>query len=315
VLALDEYLPAEFAHRGSRLVFSSGIIVLTILAALLLVVFRGITDRLIPLFAIGAFLTFTLSQAGMVVHWRKQRAAERKRSRLVHFLINLVGAITTGIALIVIVTAKFVEGAWITVLVIPLVIALLLRIRRYYDEVASEVGEQESISGRDIERPIVIVPVENWDRLARKALSLALSVSPDVVGVHLTGLSGPQETEQSLGALKQQWAEEVGQPAEAAGLPAPRLVVVPAAYRAIHEPILRLVDEVEGQFPQRTVSVLIPEIVKTRWYQHILHPSHAAYLRRQLLRYGGSRITVMSVPWNLDELDAARGGRTGRPAG
>lgn len=312
MVAEDGFLPRPFAIAGRRLVFSVGILYLAGCAGALLVVFGGITDRLIPLFAIGAFLTFTLSQAGMVVHWRKQQDAERKRSRHVHFLINLVGAITTGIALVVIVTAKFVEGAWITVLVIPLVIALLLRIRRYYDEVASEVGGQKSISGGDIERPIVIVPVEDWNRLARKALSLALSLSPDVIGVHLTGLSGPQETEQSLGALKQQWAEEVGQPATAAGLQAPRLVVVPAAYRAIHEPILRLVDEVEAQFPRRTVSVLIPEIVKTRWYQHILHPSHAAYLRRQLLRYGGARITVMSVPWNLDELEGPRNGRAGR---
>jgi amino acid transporter len=302
MVAEDDFLPRPFAIAGRRLVFSVGIIYLGVTAGLLLFAFGGITDRLIPLFAIGAFLTFTISQAGMVVHWRAalRRAgssAERRRHRA-HYWINAVGAAMTGAAFVIIIVAKFTEGAWITILVIPCVIALLLAIHHYYALVASEV-QTGPLDVEDTRPPILLVAIQEWDRLAGKALRFAVTLSPDVIAIHLTHLMGPQ-TDEEDGHLEAQWRREVERPAAAAGLPVPRLVVLPATRRAIHEPILKFVKEMEEKFGERRIVVMVPEIVKRHWYQHILHAHHAWRLRRQLLLHGGARLTIMNVPWYVD---------------
>jgi amino acid transporter len=302
LVAQDGYLPRPFAIAGRRLVFSVGIIYLAVTAGLLLFAFGGITDRLIPLFAIGAFLTFTISQVGMMVHWhraaRQARSARERTSQRTHYWINATGATTTGAALAIIVIAKFTEGAWITILVIPCVIALLLVIHRYYARVASgtHAGPLEL---DDTQPPVLLVTVEGWDRLAEKALRLALTLSPDVVAVHLSELSGPQVEEHGK-FLKKRWRRDVEEPAAAAGVPAPQLVILPAARRAIHEPILKLVEKLQARFGTRRIVVMVPEIVKRRWYQHLLHAHHAWQLRRQLVLHAGSRVTVMNVPWYVD---------------
>lgn len=306
LVAEDGFLPKPFAIAGRRLVFSVGILYLAGAAGLLLMVFGGITDRLIPLFAIGAFLTFTLSQAGMVIHWSrcKARATEpdlRRRHRL-HFWINLVGAVATGAALVVIVIAKFIEGAWITILVIPLVIALLKVIRRYYDKLADNVREPATLTIDDTRPPIVLLASEAWDRLTEKALQLALTLSPDIIALHLTRLSGP-EVEKEDRSLRERWHDCVERPAAAAGLSPPRLVIMQAQYRNVHEPILKLVDELEQRYDHRRIAVLIPEIVKQHWYQHILHAHHARHLRAQLLRHGNPQLTIVSIPWRLHALE------------
>jgi len=302
LVAQDDFLPRPFALAGRRLVFSVGIIYLAVTAGLLLFAFDGITDRLIPLFAIGAFLTFTISQAGMVVHWRRamrQARSDRERAgQRAHFLVNAVGAATTGAALVIIVIAKFLEGAWITILIIPCVIALLLAIHHYYERLAVEV-HAGPLDVSDTRPPILVVAVQEWNRLADKALRLAVTLSPDVIAVHLTHLAGPQ-AEEGHESLRAQWHRDVEQPAVAAGVPVPRLVSLPAARRAIHEPILKLVDELEQRYGTRRVVVLVPEVVKRHWYQHILHAHHAWRLRRQLLLHGGSRLTIVNVPWYLD---------------
>ncbi len=302
MVAEDGFLPRPFATAGRRLVFSVGIIYLAVTAGLLLFAFGGITDRLIPLFAIGAFLTFTISQIGMVVHWRRamrQAGTARERAeQRAHFFINAVGAATTGVALGIIVIAKFTEGAWITIVVIPCVIALLLAVHSYYVRLASET-EAGTIDLEDTRPPILLVTVQDWDRLASKALRLAVTLSPDVIGIHLTHLAGPQ-AESRTERLQEQWRRDVQDPAAAAGVPAPRLVILPAARRAIHEPILKLVEELEQRFGMRRVVVLVPEIVKRHWYQHVLHSHHAWRLRQQLLLHAGSRLTVMNVPWHID---------------
>ncbi len=302
LVAQDGFLPRPFAIAGRRLVFSVGIIYLAVAAGLLLFAFGGITDRLIPLFAIGAFLTFTLSQAGMVIHWRRTmrqaRSARERGAQRIHLWTNAVGAATTGGALVIIVIAKFSEGAWITILVIPCVIALLLAIHRYYARVAAET-QTGALDLHDTRPPILVVAVQEWNRLAEKALRLAVTLSPDVVAVHLSHLAGPEADERGE-ALKAQWRREVEAPAAATGVPAPRLVILPATRRAIHEPILKLVDELEQRFGTRRVVVLVPEIVKRHWYQHILHAHQAWQLRRQLLLHGGSRLTIMNVPWYVD---------------
>jgi hypothetical protein len=303
MVAADGFLPKPFAVAGHRLVFSIGIAYLACAAGLLLVVFGGITDRLIPLFAIGAFLTFTLSQAGMVVHWRRQLARtddgrRHHRTRL-HLAINLVGALTTGIALVVIVVAKFVEGAWITVLIIPAVIVLLRSIRRYYLRLELKVHDPTPLDLGGIKAPIVLVAIEDWNQIADRAISFALTMSPHVLGLHLSELSGPDEGYNRK--LQERWERNVAAPARAAGFPAPELVIREAPYRAIHAPVLKLARELELRYPNRSVAVLIPELVKERWYQKLLHTHRASTLRRALLKHGGTRLTVISIPWYLQE--------------
>jgi amino acid transporter len=305
MVAADGYLPKPFAVAGRRLVFSIGILYLTAAAGLLLVVFGGITEHLIPLFAVGAFLTFTLSQAGMVVHWRRTLEQEegngeqRRRVRL-HLAINAVGAVTTGVALVVIVLAKFLAGAWIVVLVVPAVILLLRAIRRYYVDLERQVHDPTPLGLQDLATPIVLVAIEEWNQMAERALTFALSLSPHVIGLHLADLAGPGADEGYDRKLRERWERNVAAPARENGLPEPRLVVLRAEYRAIHEPVLRLARELELKHPDRSIAVLVPELVKQRWYQRLLHTHRASQLRRQLLRHGGSRLTVINLPWYLE---------------
>jgi hypothetical protein len=303
MVAADGFLPKPFAVAGHRLVFSIGILYLALVAAALLVVFGGITEKLIPLFAVGAFLTFTLSQAGMVVHWRRALAkagdaAERRQLQL-HLATNALGTVTTGIALAVIVLAKFTQGAWVTVLVIPGVIVLLRAIRGYYLRLELKVHDPTPLNVRELASPIVLVAIDEWNQLADRALALALTLSPQVIGVHLADLAGPDEGYNRR--LQERWDRNVAAPARAGGFKPPELVILQAQYRAIHEPVLKLARELELRYPGRSIAVLIPELVKQRWYQRLLHTHRASHLRRALLRHGGSQLTVINVPWYLEE--------------
>jgi amino acid transporter len=303
-VAEDGFLPKSFAIAGRRLVFSVGILYLAACSGSLLLIFGGITDHLIPLFAIGAFLTFTLSQTGMAVHWwrmiRAKEAAGKRATHHTHFWMNAIGATMTGVALVIIIIAKFTEGAWITILVIPCAIALLKAIRHYYDELESQVQEARplELSG-GTQPPIVLVSLEGWSKLAAKAIGLGLTLSPDVIGLHLSQLQGP-DCEEDQRTRRMQWEKNVAEPARNAGLAPPRLMTLHAQYRAMHEPVLKLAHELEAKFPGRRIAVLIPELVKQRWYQRILHTHRARQLRTQLLTYGGAGLTVISVPWYLD---------------
>jgi amino acid transporter len=303
LVARDGFLPRPFAVAGRRLVFDVGILYLAGAAALLLIGFGGITDRLIPMFAIGAFLTFTLSQSGMVVHWqREQKKTTHVDTHVAARLaINAIGATTTAIALAVILTTKFVEGAWLTVLVIPCVILLLVKIRHYYDATTARTRKTDPIAITDTKPPIVLVPTEEWSRLTDKALAFALQISPEVIGVHLTSLAGPADDPDKEARLRDQWRSDVEEPVRAAGLTPPRLVVLPSGYRSIDVPLLKLVAEIEEKRPGRQIAVVIPELVKLTWWQHVLHTHRARQLRAALLRYGGSRLVVMNIPWYLEE--------------
>ncbi len=192
LVAEDGFLPRPFAVPGRRLVYSFGILFLAVAAGSLLIAFGGITDRLIPLFAVGAFLAFTPSQAGMAAHWRR---AEHRGSRTSHtkLAINGLGAVATGLALVIILAAKFVEGAWLTVIVIPCTIVLLRAVRRYYDDLDRQVlhGSLRCINLRQHEPPAVLVPIKRWDQCARKAVEYALRLSPEVTALHITDLEGP----------------------------------------------------------------------------------------------------------------------------
>ncbi|HZB93988.1 MAG TPA: APC family permease [Stellaceae bacterium] len=303
LVARDDYLPRPFAAAGRRLVFSIGILYLAACSGILLTAFGGITDRLIPLFAIGAFLTFTLSQAGMVLHWRRaigkaSAPAERRLGRA-RLAINALGTAATGAALATIVAAKFVAGAWITLLVIPAVILLLRGVKRYYVRLEATLEEKGPLDLRHTKPPIMLVMCEGWDRPTRQALAFACRLSRDVAGVHFTALAGPDTPED--GRLRRRWRHDVETPARQAGINPPRLIQLPAPYRRLKEPLLKLICDTEKRHPDRIVAVLIPEVVKRSWWQHLLHAHHAWHLRRALLRYGGSRTVVIDFPWYLDE--------------
>ena len=305
LVAQDEFLPRPFATAGRRLVYSVGIIYLAITAGLLLTLFDGVTDRLIPLFAIGAFLTFTMSQTGMVAHWRRElrnpRRTETRRRVLINLVINAVGAATTVTALAVIVIAKFGEGGWITIVAIPCVIVLHKAIKRYYANIEEHLHDDDALEFRRSEPPVVLVTMREWNRLTDKALRLAMELSPDVTAVHLAALER-RDIDKDERQLRKQWAAHVEKPAKAAKFPnPPRLVFLSAPYRRIHAPLLQLIKEVKEENPGRTIAVLIPELVKRHWWEYLLSNHRARRLRSAVLDYGGSGVVVIGVPWYLTE--------------
>jgi amino acid transporter len=304
LVAEDDFLPRPFAMVGRRLVFSVGIVYLTLTAGLLLIVFGGITDRLIPLFAIGAFLTFTMSQLGMVWHWRRElRSAATVAARHAHrarLAINAVGAAATMVALMVIVVAKFSEGAWITLLVIPCTIIVLRTVKKYYARLDAQLRDQKQINLTGSDPPLVLVATPGWNKLTDRALQFALRISPDVLAVHFTELEGSTADEQER-TLRQCWAEDVEEPAKRAGLRPPQLLRVKAPFRSMTGPLLQLIAEIQRKNRQRLVAVLLPEVVKKHWWQYLLHRQRQRRLQAALLRYGGSRIVVMIIPWHLEE--------------
>lgn len=300
-VAEDGFLPRPFALSGRRLVLTVGVLYLAVCAGALLFVFDGITDRLIPLFAIGAFLSFSLSQIAMVAHWRRnaREAGDARETRRCHTrgAINAVGAAATLLVLAVVTIAKFGEGAWITLLVIPGMIGLLLGVRRYYRRV--EALSAEPLPLRFATPLRVLVVVERWDRLAANALEFGLALSPEVEAVHLVDLDGPSR-DTHLERLRHCWHRDVEMPARGARRKPPRLRILEAPCRVMHAPLLALVRELEREQPERRIAVLIPEIVRQHWYQILLHGRRAQRLRASLLREGGPCLTVVSVPWYVE---------------
>jgi amino acid transporter len=304
LIAADKFLPHAFSIVGRRLVFSVGIVFLTCTAGLLLIVFRGITDRLIPLFAVGAFGAFTASQAGMVVHWRREArrpglAKKELTWNSVRLAVNAVGAVTTGVALIVILVAKFREGAWITLLALPALFMLFKTVKRHYLRVARQIRTQEPLTVECVEPPVIVLPTEGWNKLTDKSLKLALQLSPHVTAVHLSKLNGDEDARDE--ELRKQWAQDVEEPAKAAGLAPPRLEIVHTPYRKFLDPLLCFVEKVKEEFPSRQVAVMVPEVVKRHWWQFLLHNYRAERLRSALLKSGDRRTVLINVPWYVDD--------------
>ena len=285
IVAEDGYLPHAFSARGRRLVFSYGISVLALLSGILLILFGGITDRLIPLFAVGAFLAFTLSQAGMVVHWWRRQAWQA-------MLINGLGATATGITVLVVLTAKFTEGAWITVLLIPSLLVVMIAVHHHYLALEREIELHTPINLTHLEPPIVIVPLQGWNKIAEKGLRFAIHLSTEVHALQVRVSEGSED-------LRKSWVHLIEGPALELGLPVPKLTVVDSQYRRLFRPILDFVNEIEQQHPGRYIAVLIPELVERHWYHYILHNQRAAVLKALLLLKGNQFISVVNVPWYL----------------
>jgi amino acid transporter len=291
LLAEDSFLPSAFANLGRRLVFSYGIIVLAVLSGLILIAFGGVTNNLIPLFAVGAFSAFLFSQTGMVLHWLR-RARRGIRPALV---FNSLGALATGVALVTIVVAKFVEGAWMIIVVAPGLVFLLQRINRHYKKIAREVGAGLKLRCSKLESPVVIIPIEGWNRVAEKALRFALLLSDDVTAVHVSS------EENDSGELRRLWAEKVEKPAKAQKSAIPRLEIIWSPYRRVHQPLLDFVNRIKKERPGRLIAVVIPQLVEPHWYEYLLHDLDAARLRTWLFLEGDQRTVVLSIPWYLRE--------------
>jgi len=281
MIARDDYLPHSLTTRGRRLVFSQGIWGLAILAALLLILFGGVTDRLIPLFAVGAFMAFTLSQAGMVGHWRKTKGFCGA------MVVNGFGALATGLTVMVILAAKFLEGAWVVVLLLPALLIFMGRIKRHYELTNEEVALKGGVelSAENMEPPIVLVPVDRWNAATEKALQFALTLSPDVEAVHV---ACDADTDQAP------WSEN-----PPPGERVPKLVTLESPYRLVVHPIVDYVLKVEKENPTRTVAVVIASMVERHWYHYFLHNQRGQMLTALLLLGGDERINIINVPWYL----------------
>jgi len=277
IVARDRFLPRQFMNRGDRLAFSNGIVILSGLGAALLVVFGGDTHALIPLYMIGVFVSFTLSQAGMVVHWRTLRGPGWKMSAA----INGFGALVTGVVLLVVATTKAAEGAWIIILMIPTLVTIFMITRRHYDHVASELtlrGWRPEPTGGHV----VLVPIGSLQRAVVKALRYARTLSPHVRAVYVE--LDPEATAD----VRQQWAQW-GQGTD--------LVVLQSPYRSLMEPLLEYIEEVQTEDPRGYVTVILPEFVPRRLWQHLLHNQHALLIKGALLFK--PNIVVTSVPFHL----------------
>jgi len=290
-IAQNNYLPHVFGYRGRRLVYTYGIVVLAVLCGGLLILFGGITDRLIPLYAVGAFLAFTLSQSGMVMHWWKNRGPNWQKSALV----NGLGAFVTGITVAVVLVAKFVEGAWITLLFIPLTIVFFTLVRRHYHSVKMLTTCKVSVDAENLSQPpIVVIAIDHWSNITRQGIEFAARLSPEVIALHV-------ELTESSELLQAEWAHYVEQPFRAAGKEPPHLRVLPSPYRFVIVPIVQFILDLSKQHPARSIIVVIPELVEDKWYEYFLHNQRARLLQWVLLARGNERIFTVSAPWYIGE--------------
>jgi amino acid transporter len=289
-VAMHDYLPHFFVLRGRRLLYSAGVYGLVFLTATLLILFRGVTDRLIPLYAIGAFMAFTLSQAGMVMHWKRKGGSGWQWK----MVVNGVGATATGLTLLVVLVAKFVAGAWITALLIPLMILLMSMVKRHYARVDSQTADDTPLDLTDVRPPFVIVPLDRWSRITEKGMRFALALSHDVHAVHI-------DCGEHNEALEAIWQRNVVTPAKAAGLPVPELITLPSPYRVIIVPLVDYVLKMEQENKGRTIAVLVPELVVKHWWENLLHNQRAQLLKLLLLVKGNQGIVVLNIPWYLQE--------------
>jgi hypothetical protein len=326
LLARDRFLPRQFANRGDRLVFSNGVIILALFSCLLVVAFKGDTSRLIPLYAVGVFLSFTLSQVGMVKHWLTARNQQREAGRSVgepsatgplgaagrplpdveleiaekhrsHFvdddvtapanwrksiIVNAVGAVATAVVLVVFILTKFVHGAWIVVIVTPLLVLMFRAIHSHYLSVARQLSTEGLEPLRAVNHT-VLVPISGIHRGVINALQYAKSIAPQNVAAVYVDFD-----EEATARVREKW-EQWGQ-----GI---KLVVLPSPYRELTKPLLRYIYRLERKRDEDIITVVIPEFVPAKWWQHLLHNQSSLLLKGALLFKEG--IIVVNVPYHL----------------
>ena len=285
LLARDKFLPNQFAFRGDRLAFTTGIVFLALLAILLLIVFQGVTTQLINLYAVGVFLSFTLSQGGMVLHWWRLRRDHKGWLR--SMIINGLGSFTTFIVALVIASTKFLEGAWIVVILIPLLVMMFLAISRHYNRVEREKVSDIPIHPQDIHHR-VIVPIAGLDRAAIQSLAYARSITKHVIAVHVAiDLDEANKVREAW----ERWQKHLAEEEET------QLIIIESPYRSLSRPLLAYIDTIHELFPADTVTVILAEFVVAHWWEQILHNQTALRLKASLFFHPG--IVVTSVPQHL----------------
>lgn len=278
LLGKDGFLPRLLAMRGDRLVFSNGILTLGAAAAVLIIIFSGDTHRLLPLYAVGVFLSFTLSQAGMVMHWIKLK----EKGWQSHAVVNGIGATVTGIAVIIIAAFKFTKGAWVVIILIPLLVTVFRTIHRHYDEVASELDPNGSKRYREI-KPIIIIPIASINKVVINTMEYAKSLTDNILPVHV---STDREASERLKLEWEKWDFGV------------KLLVISSPYRSIFGPLLRFIDRTEARAGENErVTVLIPEFVTRKWWQYFLHNQTGLWLKTLLMLR--KDIVISAVPYHL----------------
>ena len=291
LLARDHFLPHQFAFRGDRLAFSTGIIVLAVLSSLLIILFHGSTDLLINLYAVGVFLSFTLSQAGMVLHWWRLRAEHKGWLR--SMLINGLGAVTTALVAIIIAYTKFTSGAWIVVIVIPMLVLMFLAIHTHYSKVERERTTNIPSRPADIKH-LFVVPIAGMDRVSIQSLAYARSISSHVIAVHVAiDMDDARAVREAWG----RWLPNIDKDEKT------ELVIIESPYRSLTRPLLNYIDTVHELYPDYTLTVLLPEFIVAHWWEHFLHNQTALALKASLLFRPG--IVVTSVPQHLPERTSA----------
>jgi amino acid transporter len=277
IIAKDGYMPHQFVHQGLRLAYSNGIVVLGALAIALVVGFNGSTHALIPLFAVGVFLCFTLSQAGMVRHWMR----ERGRGWLGKLAINGLGALTTALVTAIVVVVKFPEGAWLVTILIPVLVLMFLGIHRHYTRVNRELRARAPSWHPERLLHTVIVPVADLSYPARRSLAYARSIADNVRAVHVSA------TDEDKEHIRKEW--------EAWGNHVP-LVILDSPYRQIIEPVLAYIDQCDNERPGDIITVVLPEYVPDHWWENALHNQMALRLKAALLYRPNTVVT--SVPYH-----------------
>jgi amino acid transporter len=285
LLAADGFLPRQFAGLGDRLVFANGILLLTMATGGLIVLFGGDSHALIPLFALGVFLAFTLSQAGMVVYWWRRRGGGWQGKAA----LNGIGALATGTTAIVIGISRFIEGAWITVMVIPLLVAVFLRIRTHYREVAQQLSMKGAAHGMQTAMaPRVVIPISGVHQGIIEALHYARSISGNVTAVYIELDPGSGER------IREKWEH---------WWPDIPLVVLPSPYRSIVGPLLDYLDKTDEEHNDgQLATVVLPEFVPARWWHSFLHNQTAWLVKAALLyrrRHLGYQRAIVDIPYHL----------------
>jgi amino acid transporter len=278
IVARDAYLPRQFSNQGDRLAFSNGIAALSVFAAILLVVFGGDTHALIPLYMIGVFISFTLSQTGMVLHWRRLREPGWRTSAFV----NGLGAVATGIVLIIVAATKALEGAWIIILLIPVLVAVFKATHRHYSHVADQLSLQHW-HAEARHHSTVLVPIGGVHRAVLQAVEYARSLSDDVRALFVDTDAASTEKVRKEWA---RWGEGT------------TLEVLPSPYRSLMEPLLEYIEQLQDAHPDDYVTVILPEFVPRRWWQHLLHNQRALLIKGALLFR--PRVVVTSIPFHLE---------------
>jgi amino acid transporter len=277
-LARDGFMPRQFAFRGERLAFTTGIVALSAMAVFLLLLFQASVSGLIPLYTLGVFIAFTLSQAGMFVRWSRRHEPGWRRG----MVINGLGAATTAVVAVVVGVSNFTEGAWVVVILVPLLMALLMSIRRHYQHLQQSVNVTRIPEGAEVAvAPTVVVPIARLDAPARQAIAFANSISDDAVAVHIT--NDPQDAAE----LRARWPEWAGKT---------QLVVVESPYRALVGPLLSYLDALDRQDPDRPVMVVLSEVVPRHWWENFLH--NQTTLRLKLRLFFRRNTIVADIPYH-----------------